>query len=233
MFVFYSDTVPPSPMEALRDHVSEDAMEFPGFFSEVPTITLRDPLAAFLGLSKSGVMFYAYADAVKLAGHSCPIVADAYLMVRRGLSQLSGDELPERGNVKVYLCAPRDEGTTGVIAAVATLLTGAARETGFNGIGTRHRFARRDVLRFDATFDGIMALRRSDNGRGVILDLDMTIVPFAREMQALLPRVMTEQADEDERERFATLWQARVEQMLIRHADDPALIRVCEWKAAA
>lgn len=208
-------------------------MEFPGFFSEAPTITLRDPLAAFLGLSKSGVMSYAYADAVKLAGHSCPIVAGAYLMVRRGLSQLYGDELPERGNVKVYMRAPRDEGTTGVIAAVATLLTGAAPETGFSGIGTRRRFTRRDLLCFDATFDGIMALRRSDNGRGVILDLDMTIVPFEPEMQVLLPRVMTEQADEDEQERFATLWQARVEKMLIRHADDPALIRVCEWKAAA
>jgi hypothetical protein len=220
-------------MEELRDHMSEDAMEFPGFFSEAPTITLRDPLAAFLGLSKSGVMSYAYADAVKLAGHSCPIVAGAYLMVRRGLSQLYGGELPERGNVKVYLRAPRDEGTTGVIAAVATLLTGAAPETGFDGIGTRRRFTRRDLLRFDATFDGIMALRRNDNGQGVILDLDMTVVPFAREMQVLLPRVMTEQADEDEQERFATLWQARVEQMLVRHADDPALIRVCEWKAAA
>lgn len=208
-------------------------MEFPNFFSEAPTITLRDPLAAFLGLSKSGVISYAYADAVKLAGHSCPIVAGAYLMVRRGLSRLYGDELPERGNVKVYLRAPRDEGTTGVIAAVATLLTGAASETGFSGIGASRRFTRRDLLRFDAAFEGIMALRRNDNGRGVILDLDMTIVPFAPEMQALLPRVMTEQADEDEQERFAALWQARVEQMLIRHADDPALIRVCEWKAAA
>ena len=201
-------------------------MEFPDFFSEAPTITLRDPLAAFLGLSKSGVMSYVYADAVKLAGHSCP-------MVRRGLSRLYGDELPERGNVKVYLRAPRDEGTTGVIAAVATLLTGAAPETGFSGIGASHRFTRRDLMRFDAAFDGIMALRRSDNGRGVILDLDMAIVPFAPEMQVLLPRVMTEQADGDEQERFAALWQARVEKMLIQHADDPALIRVCEWKAAA
>ncbi|MGO4558125.1 hypothetical protein [Mesorhizobium sp. 2RAF21] len=178
-------------------------------------------------------MSYAYADAVKLAGHSCPIVAGAYLMVRRGLSRLYGDELPERGDVKVYLRAPRDEGTTGVIAAVATLLTGAAPETGFSGIGASHRFIRRDLLRFDTPFDGMMALRRSDNGRGVILDLDMTVVPFAPEMQVLLPRVMTEQADEGEQERFARLWQARVEQMLIRHADDPVLIRVCEWKAAA
>ena len=72
-------------------------MEFPGFFVEAPTISLRDPLAQFLGVSKSGMITYAYADAVKLAGHSCPTVAGAYLMVRRGLQYLYGNEIPEGG----------------------------------------------------------------------------------------------------------------------------------------
>src|SRR5690606_19859956 len=107
-----------------------------------------------------------------------------------------------------------------------------APETGFGGIGARGRFTRRNLLHFDAMFDGIMALRRSDNGHGVILDLDMTVVPFAPEMQALLPRAIAEQADDDEQARFARLWQARVEQMLIRHADDRALVRASEWKAS-
>lgn len=205
-------------------------MDFLAFFFEAPEITLRDRLAAFLGVSQTGVMTYSYADAVKLSGHSCPTVAGAYLMVRRGLSHLYGDRLPERGGMEVYMRAPREEGTTGVVAAVATLLTGAAPETGFNGIGEHRRFTRRDLLHFDTAFDGIMALRRSDNGKGVVLDLDMAIVPFAREMQVLLPRVM---AELDEQARFAALWQARVEQMLIQHADDPALIQAREWKAAA
>lgn len=78
-----------------------------------------------------------------------------------------------------------------------------------------------------------MALRRSDNGQGVILDLDTSAVPFAGEMQTLLPRAIAGQADEDEQARFATLWQARVEQMLIRHADDPALIWARDWTEAA
>ncbi|MGB3536680.1 MAG: hypothetical protein WBA42_00820 [Mesorhizobium sp.] len=206
-------------------------MEFPGFFAEAPTISLRDPLAQFLGASKNGGLTYTYADAVKLAGHSCPTVAGAYLMVRRGLLHLYGNEMPERGALEAYLRGPRDQGTTGVVASVVTLLTGAAPETGFGGIGTHGRFKRRDLLYFDATFDGVMGLRRSDNGRGVILDLDMSVVPFAREMQVLLPRAIAGQASEDEQVRFAALWQARVEQMLIRHADDPALIRACEWKA--
>lgn len=208
-------------------------MEFPGFFVEAPTISLRDPLAQFLGVSKSGMITYAYADAVKLAGHSCPTVAGAYLMVRRGLQYLYGNEIPERGGIEVYLRGPRDQGTTGVIASVVTLLTGAAPETGFGGIGPHGRFMRRDLLCFDATFDGIMALRRGDNGDGVILDLDTSVVPFTGEIQALLPRSVVGQANENEQARFAALWQARVEEMLIRHADDPALIRAREWKAGA
>ena len=208
-------------------------MNYPDFFSKAPTITLRDPLAAFLGVSKSGVMTYAYADAVKLAGHSCATVAGAYLMVRNGLSHLYGGEMPERGGVEVYMRDSRDRGTTGVIAAVATLLTGAAPETGFGGIGAHRRFTRRDLLHFDAPINGLLALKRCDNGRGVVLDLETAVVPAAAEMQILLPRVMAEQADEDEQARFAALWQARVEQMLVKHADDPDLVQIREWKAAA
>lgn len=208
-------------------------MEFPGFFAEAPTITLRDPLAQFLGASKFGMITYAYVDAVKLAGHSCPTVAGAYLMVRCGLQHLYGSEMPERGGIEAYLRGPRNQGTTGVVAAVVTLLTGAAPETGFGGIGARGRFARRDLLHFDATFDGVMALRRIDTMQGVVLDLDTSVVPFAGEMQALLPQAVAGQADENEQARFAALWQARVEEMLIRHADDPALIRAREWGAGA
>ena len=208
-------------------------MNKPGFFSKAPTNTLRDPRAAFLGVSKSGVMTYAYADAVKLAGHSCATVAGAYLMVRNGLSHLYGGEMPERGGVEVYMRDSRDRGTTGVIAAVATLLTGAAPETGFGGIGAHRRFTRRDLLHFDAPIDGLLALRRCDNGRGVVLDLETAVVPAATEMQILLPRVMAGQADEDEQAHFAALWQARVEQMLVKHADDPDLVQIREWKATA
>lgn len=206
-------------------------MEFPAFFANAPTITLRDPLAAFLGVSESGVITYCYADAVKLAGHSCPTVAGAYLMVRRGLRHLYGDELPERGAVTAHLRHPREQGTTGVTAAVATLLTGAAPETGFAGIGSGRRFARRDLLQFSAPIAGTLALRRSDSGKGVEIDLDAAIVPPAPEMQRLFPRVVAGQADADEQARFAALWQDRVARMLIDHADDPQLVSVREWPA--
>lgn len=208
-------------------------MDFPDFFAAVPTIELRDPLAAFLGVSRTGAMVYGYADAVKLAGHSCPTVAGAYLMVRSGLAYLYGNELPERGGVEVYLRDGREQGATGVIAMVATLITGAAPETGFSGIGADHRFGRRGLLQFDTAIDGLLALRRRDTGRGVMLDLDTARVPPPPEMPILFSKAVTGQADADEQARFATLWQGRVARMLMEHADDPSLVQVCEWNRAA
>lgn len=214
------------------ERAAEARTDFPGFFDEVPAVTLREPLASFLGASASGVITYCYADAVKLAGHSCPTVAGAYLMVRNGLARLYGDELPERGGIEVHMRDARDEGTTGVVAAVATLLTGAAAETGFGGIGIDRRFARRGLLHFDAPVDGLMALRRRDTGRGVVLDLDTSQVPPDAGMKALFPKIAAGSANGDEQARFAALWQDRVARMLLDHADDPRLVRVSAWRAA-
>jgi len=58
-------------------------------------------------------------------------------------------------------------------------------------------------------------------------------VPAAREMQMLFPRVAASDASEAEQARFGMLWQSRVAQMLIEHADDPDLVQVREWSLAA
>ncbi len=208
-------------------------MDFPRFFAEAPEISLREPLAVFLGASGSGTISYSYADAVKLAGHSCPTVAGAYLMVRKGLACLYGGDPPERGGIEVHMRDTRGQGTTGVIAAVATLLTGAAPETGFGGIGPDRRFARRNLLHFEAPIDGLMALRRLDTGRGVALDLHAGIVPPDPEMAILFPKAIAGTASKDEQVRFAQLWQDRVARMLLEHADDPELISIHEWETEA
>ncbi|CAM5317527.1 Formylmethanofuran dehydrogenase subunit E domain-containing protein OS=Afipia felis OX=1035 GN=BN961_00954 PE=4 SV=1 [Afipia felis] len=201
----------------------------PAFFEDAPSLLMRDPLAALLGAAEGGIMRYGYVDAVRLAGHSCPTVAGAYLTVRRGLRVLYGDEIPERGNIEVHMRDARDHGTTGVVAAVATLLTGAAAETGFRGIGADGRFARRNLLFFDASIDGLLALRLHDSGRGVQLDLDTSRVPADPEMAKLLPQVIADLASAEQVRRFGALWQDRVRRMLIEHADDPLLVRAWEW----
>lgn len=199
---------------------------FPTFFAQAPTVRVRDPLARFLGAAAGGILEYHYADAVGLAGHSCPTVAGAYLLVRRGLRALYGDDLPERGGITVQMRDSRDNGTTGVIATIATLLTGAAAETGFGGIGAPGLFRRRDLLSYDAPLTGLMALTRVDNGARVELELNASIVPFAADMQTLMPKAVSGEANAAELARFGELWQSRVRAMLIEHADDPQMLQV-------
>lgn len=204
-------------------------MSFPAFFAAAPTITVHDPLAQFLGATTDGTITYGYADAVKLAGHSCPTVAGAYLMVLRGLAELYGADMPERGDVEVFLRDARDEGTTGVVASVATLLTGAAPETGFGGIGPR--FARRHLLHFASPIDGLLAIRRLDTGAGVVLDLDTSTIPPDPEMGSVFSRAVSGQAGEDEQARFAALWQDRVARILAAPAGD--VVRMTAWHQSA
>ena len=197
---------------------------FPSFFDEAPTVTMRDPLAGFLGSARDGVMEFCYADAVRLAGHSCPTVAGTYLMILHGLRALYGDQIPVRGEIEVAMAESRDAGTTGVMASVAQLITGAAPETGFAGIAGR--FDRRELLSFDQPVQGIIGLRRQDTGAGVEVQFDASVVPGPVGMQALMSKAAGGQATPTELTRFGELFQDRVRQILVEHADDPQMIQV-------
>jgi len=133
-------------MRRLRPEGAE-AMAFPSFFAEVTPIVVHDRLSEFLGAADAGVIEYRYADAVKLAGHSSPTVAGAYLLTARVLAALYPDELPERGEIQVDFKFAQDSGAIGVIAAVVGLITGAAGCGGFKGIAGH--FSRRHLLGFE------------------------------------------------------------------------------------
>lgn len=194
----------------------------PAFFDDVRKIALRDPLAEFLGAAEGGVIEYGYLDAVKLAGHSCPTVAAAYLMTLKALAHLYGDELPERGAVRVLFRDDMTSGVTGVMGNVAGLLTGAAGPGGFKGIGGR--FDRRSLLVFGAGIESDVRFERVDGGGGVDAAFRAEIVPPAPEMRALMPKVLSGGAAPEEQREFGRLWQERVKRILIDHADDPALV---------
>ncbi|MBJ7832957.1 hypothetical protein HKQ44_07865 [Neisseria meningitidis] len=201
----------------------------PEFFDRAPTLTVQDPLAAFLGAAENGILTYRYADAVRLCGHSCPTVAGAYLMVIKGLKALYGEELPERGGIEAAMQGARDEGTVGVTASVVQLLTGAAPETGFGGIGIQGRFARRNLLSFGAgEINGTLTLRRKDNGKTVAVSINAALKPFAPEMRELMPKAVSGSASADELKQFGDLWQERVRAFLIDQADNPEFVTVSE-----
>lgn len=199
-------------------------MSFPDFFADAPRIELRDPLAAFLGASEGGVIEYGYEDAVKLAGHSCPTVASAYMVCVHALRALYRDRLPERGGLRVAFRGRVDEGVTGVIASVITLLTGAAHDGGFKGLGGR--FVRRGLLDFAAELPLAMRFTRLDTGAAVDAQTDLSSVPADPQLPELLARCLQAPDDLELSARFGRLWQERVRRILIEHGDDPALFRV-------
>lgn len=199
-------------------------MNHPPFFEQAPEIRLRDPLADLLGTCEGGLITYRYIDVVRLAGHSCPTVAGAYLMTRRALRALYGDELGERGGIKIRFAAALDHGATGVIANVLGFLTGAAGLGGFKGIG-RH-FRRQNTMHFGCAVEGDVQFERIDNGATVAITPNLQCVRAERECDRLLKRILNGEASAAETRDFGILWQERVRRMLVEHADDPELFTV-------
>lgn len=196
-------------------------MSFPSFFEQAPTIRLYDPLAQFLGSTSDGILQYSYSEVVKLAGHSCPTVAGAYLMTVKALNKLYGADIPERGAIKVEFPDSQQDGVTGVIANVVSLITGATSDTGFKGL--RGKFDRRNLMAFEVPVDGIMRFQRLDTGATVTVDFNSSIVPAPAGMMASLLHSLDGPASAEEKQAFAATWQNRVKQ-IFEQADNPALV---------
>lgn len=178
-----------------------------------PILELRDPLGEFLGAVQPGEAYrYTYEDAVKLSGHSCPTVAGAWLVTAAALRGLYGAETPVRGEIEVVVGGSPGDGSAGPMAQVISMVTGAAPETGFNGLMGRWR--RRDLLRFDPALAGRFRFRRIDTGRTVEIACTPASVPPSPEMPELFAASLSGRATSEERLRFASLWQARVEDIL-------------------
>lgn len=199
-------------------------MRYPAFFDQVRTIVLYDPLAEFLGAAADGRIEYRYLDAVKLAGHSCPTVAGAYLMTQKALDALYPGTTPERGAVRVHVRGEMEAGVSGVIANVVGLITGATQQNGFKGIGGR--FDRRNLLFFDAGIDTELQFERIDSGAAVSVAYRADLVPGSARLKSLIGKLGTEGLSAVEQREFGDEWQVRVRRILLDEADNPALVVV-------
>jgi len=201
-------------------------MSYPVFYNSVHTITLHDPLAELLGASADGLLEYGYLDAVKLAGHSCPTLAGAYLMTLKALQFLYGADTPSRGGIRVAFRDDQGSGVTGVIANVVSQITGAAGDGGFKGLAGQ--FKRNGLLSFNAGIEGIVRFERIDRARAVEADYHPEQVPADENMSMLLQGMLARHASTEDQAVFAALWQDRVRRILIDHFDDPALVTITQ-----
>ena len=165
-----------------------------------------------------------YQGIVKIAGHSCPTVAGAYLLTQKALDALYGDATPLRGGVKVSFDSSMEEGTTGVVANVISNITGATDKSGFKGL--KGNFARHSLMQFsDPEVKGIK-FTRVDTNESVTLSYHPEVVPPKEEQMQLMQKIMQKSATKEEQTAFSLLWQERVEQILLHHYNDPELVKI-------
>ncbi len=188
-------------------------MSYPDFFDSISPIHTLDPLAQLLGATSDGKITYTYSDMVKLAGHSCPTVAGAWIMCDLGLKELYGEKIPVRGDIKIEISGALDEGVNGVIAQCLGLVTGAANAGGFKGIG--NYYARNNRLFFNAGFAGEVRLTRIDTGKTVTMSYNPAAIPFHPRIKPLMQKAGQGTLEEDEKAFFAEEWQNRVKKILM------------------
>jgi len=187
-------------------------MHYPSFYDEVEPIVLQDKLSRFLGAFEEGIIEFSYLDSVKLAGHSCPTVAGAYLMIREGLKALYGEALPQRGEIEVAFKETLEEGTTGVVANIAMQITGATDTSGFKGLNGN--FNRTHLMHFHQEINSMIKLTRTDTHKSVEISYNPASIPPNAQIQPLMAKMMQGVASSDEKHLFGILWQARVEEIL-------------------
>jgi len=199
------------------------------FFDKVEQIRLKDPLSYLLGAQKEGEPFvFTYADAVKLAGHSCPAVSGAYKLTLKALKALYGKELPVRGEIRVVIKGSPTQLAYGPQAQVISLITGASGITGFKGLGGKYsRFNKLVFDEKDFQF-GTFIFQREDTGKTVKVVYDPGVLPHDPLMNELSPKVIGGAATAEEKEKFIELWQGKVKKILLEDEKYPGLFEIEE-----
>lgn len=191
------------------------------FFDSVEPIRMKDPLAITLGaMDKNEPFVFTYTDAVKFAGHSCPAVSGAYKLTQLALKSLYGNETPVRGQVRVTFKGGIGHKVNGPISQVVTLITGAAGESGFKGLGGG-RYNRQNLLSFDETAiadeDAVCTVifERVDNNKRSEISYSNYMLPANPRMGDLMPLAVTGKGTDAEIKEFGELWHERVKAILL------------------
>ena len=190
------------------------------FFDKVESIKIKDPLAVALGaMDKNEAFVFTYTDAVKLAGHSCPAVSGAYKLTQLALKSLYGNETPARGQIRVTFKGGIDYKVNGPISQVVTLITGAAGESGFKGLGGG-RYNRHNLLSFDETQKAgenavcTVIFERMDTNKTIEISYSNYMLAANPKMGDLMPLAVTGKGTDAEIKEFGELWHERIKTVL-------------------
>jgi len=201
------------------------------FFNNVEPIKIKDPLAILLGaMDNDEVFVFTYTDAIKIAGHSCPAVSGAYKLTQLALKSLYGDETPVRGEIKNTFKGSIEFKVNGPISQVVTLITGAAAENGFKGLGGG-KFNRYNLLSFDEAEEAeknsvcTVLFERMDNNKKIEITYSNHMLPMNPKMGELMPLAVTGKASDDELKEFGELWHERIKTVLLNPPEGMFVIK--------
>jgi len=200
------------------------------FFDDAEEIRLKDPLSYVLGAMDEGeVMVFKYADAVKMAGHSCAAVSGAYMATAKAVKFLYDGEPGIRGDIKVTIKGKPTDLAYGPMSQVMTLITGASTETGFHGLGGG-RFGRYNLMDFDEdNFEfNTFVFERKDNGKKVKVVYNPQVLPENPRMGEVAGLTISGVASKEQKEEFFSLWQGKVRKILLEEDQYPGLFTVEE-----
>ncbi len=201
------------------------------FFDDVEPIKLEDPLAVALGaIDKGEPLVYTYGDAVKMAGHSCPAISGTYKMTQLALKKLYPDKTPVRGEITVKFKGGVEDKVNGPISQVVCMITGAAPESGFGGLGGG-RYNRKNLLTFDpndaAPPDAICSVefQRRDTGKKIEITYSNYMLGGNPKMGQLMPKAVSGKATDAEQKEFGELWHERIQIILSDPPDGMFVIK--------
>ncbi|NUN06875.1 MAG: hypothetical protein HUU57_14065 [Bdellovibrio sp.] len=113
-------------------------------------IKIHEPFAEFLLADQEEYKFSISAlDVVRFAGHACPSMIGAFLISQRAVQELFPDtNTCVRGQVAIEIPTSVEEGATGPISNVFSMIFGAWEKSGFGGL--QGKFVRRNLLKYSS-----------------------------------------------------------------------------------
>ncbi len=185
--------------------------------ADVPSIIMKDPFLELLGQVDRPIP-YTYEEVVKLSGHSCAAVAGAWIITKKALEALYPDEIPVRGQIKIYAPGADDEWLVGVFGEVITYITGASPGTGFPGAAFGKSYNRRNLLKYKDAITNTLPFKmawifeRVDTGVQVSVRYNLTMIkpPATPEKMKMASKMAYGKASVEEVKEWKKFWNERV-----------------------
>ncbi len=202
------------------------------YVNDPEPLIFKEPFLEIIGQIDGPIPYY-YSEVVKLAGHSCGATAGAWVLVKKAMEALYGDETPVRGDIKITMPGPPDQYYIGVFGEIFTYLTGAAPESGFPGTAFPENANRRNKMIYpdEPTADMFPLVNyifeRVDTGKKVAVGYNLGMVKPASsdEMEALQAELTAGTISDEDRATWTKWWNDRAENAFINH-DQPGFFRV-------